>query len=126
MTITPAKYIKILSENIPSDLVYEHTILDTDYPGGYTLVIEDRDKLVTLTGTLPRTFTVPTDAAISFPIGTTVSFCQGGTGVLTISCSPTVTLFSENNALILTGQHAMASAVKVDTNIWRVTGSLHP
>lgn len=91
-----------------------------------TLLLTDRDNLLTLTGANNRTVTIPSNDSVAFPIGSVVAFCQHGTGVLTIAPASGVTIYSESNKYTLRGQYAIAAALKVDTNVWRLMGNLKP
>lgn len=89
----------------------------------YTLVLSDKNKLITLTGAVAHTFTVPDNATVAFPIGTTIGFTQDGSGQLTIAATGGVTIRTEVG-YNLNAQYAMASMVKVATDTWRLSGSL--
>jgi hypothetical protein len=91
-----------------------------------TLLLTDRDNLLTLTGSDSRTATIPTNAAVAFPIGSIVAFCQHGTGSLVIAPASGVTIYSESSKYTLRAQYAIAAALKVDTNVWRLMGNLKP
>ena len=69
------------------------------------------------------TLTVPANASVAFPIGTTIALRQKGTGTVTITPVTGVTVDSQNG-LVTTGQHAMASILKVATDTWVAVGSL--
>jgi len=96
----------------------------------YTLVLTDVDKVIDMdvesgSGIL----TVPTNETVAFPIGTTIAIRQAGSIEITItpqseeSGDDPVTI-NNQNGLVTTGQHAMASLLKVDTNTWVACGAL--
>lgn len=89
----------------------------------YTLVLSDDDKLIDMNKATAVTLTVPTNASVAFPIGTTIALRQKGAGKVTITPAGGVTIDSQYG-LITTGQHAMASILKVDTDTWVAVGSL--
>lgn len=90
----------------------------------YTLALGDVAEIVTLTNASAITLTVPANATVAFPIGTQIVIAQLGAGQVTVSPAGGVTLNSYNSALKLTGQYAVATLVKRDTNTWLVFGNL--
>jgi hypothetical protein len=58
----------------------------------HTLELVDRDRVVAFTGAGSQTVTVPTDAAVDFPIGSVVHVVRIGSGSLTLAASGGVTL----------------------------------
>lgn len=88
-----------------------------------TLELADAGKIIALTGTNTRTFTIPNNSTVAFPVGTTISLVKDGTGNLVIEAAEGVTIKSETG-LIITGQYGLATLIKVDTNVWRAGGSL--
>ena len=89
----------------------------------YTLVLGDAGKNVYFTGGSTATLTVPTNASVAFPTGTTILVLNNNSGNLTISGAG-VTFQLANGA---TGNRTvatkgMASLLKVATDTWWVTG----
>jgi hypothetical protein len=89
----------------------------------YTLVLGDAGKNVYFTGGSTATLTVPTNASVAFPTGTTMLVLNNNSGSLTISGAG-VTFQLANGA---TGNRTvatkgMASLLKVATDTWWVTG----
>jgi hypothetical protein len=91
----------------------------------YTLVIGDAGDHVFFTGGSTATLTVPTNATVAFPIGTTILALNNNSGNLTISGAGVtfqlVNTTSTGNRTVAT--KGMASLIKVDTDTWWVTGS---
>lgn len=58
----------------------------------HTLELADRHKVVAFTGSSAQTVTVPTNAAVAFPVGSVVYIARFGTGTLSIVGSSGVTL----------------------------------
>lgn len=93
----------------------------------YTPVLEDSyNKIVTLDNASAITVTIPAFASVAYETGAVLNFMQKGTGQVTFSPAGTVTLNSQGAQLKTAGQWAMASMVKMDTNIWVVYGNLTP
>ena len=88
----------------------------------YTLALTDVAKVVTLTNGSAITLTVPTNAAVAFPIGTQILLYQGGAGQVTISSSATIR--SQGTKLKITGQYGVAGLLKVNTDEWVAYGNL--
>lgn len=91
--------------------------------GAYTLVEADAGELVYTTTS--RTVTIPANASVPFEIGTTIVFISG-TGA-------TTTIAINSDTLLLAGQgtsgsrtlaaHGMATAVKVASTTWYISGN---
>jgi hypothetical protein len=59
--------------------------------GNYTLQLTDQDRAVTMNNGASATVTIPTDATVNFPIGSTVLITRIGAGALTLA-APGVTI----------------------------------
>lgn len=91
----------------------------------YTAVLTDAGELVTIDNASANTFTIPPNASIAFPVGAWINYSQDGAGQTTITPGAGVTLHSRNG-LKCSGQYAMVTLVKRDTNVWQVGGDLTP
>ena len=85
----------------------------------HTLALADRDKVVAFNGTSSQTVTVPTNAAVAFPIGSVVYINRINTGSLTLAASGGVTInktgtFANNEEIYMR---------KRDTDYWLVVDS---
>jgi hypothetical protein len=90
----------------------------------YTLALSDNSKHVFYTGT-GNTIIVPTNADVAFPIGASILILNNGTGNLTLSTTGTTVYFAGTNASgdrVITPQ-GLASLLKVNTNVWYITGA---
>ena len=91
----------------------------------YTFVLGDANTLVECSNASAIALTVPPNASVGYPVGTTLNWAQGGAGQVTLTPGAGVTLQKAASlTLRTTEQHAVASAVKVGTNTWRVFGDL--
>lgn len=90
----------------------------------YTLALVDAEAYVTLTKATAVTCTVPPNADVAFPVGTSIVIEQGGAGGVTITAGAGVTLQSEGGRLITAGQFAAATVTKKATNTWTVSGNV--
>jgi len=91
----------------------------------YTLVIGDAGKLVTLTNGSAITLTVPTNAAVAYPVGTVIALAQLGAGLVSIAGASGVTVNGVTpGADDLTGQWATASLTKLAADTWLLSGGL--
>ncbi len=90
---------------------------------GYTLVLADAGKHVYYTGGA-ATLVVPTNASVAFPIGTTITIINNGSGALTISTTSITMNFagttSTGNRTLAT--KGMATIIKVATDGWFISG----
>jgi hypothetical protein len=90
--------------------------------GNYTLVLADKDKLVELSSSSAITITIPQDASVNFPVGTTLMLVQTGTGQVTVSNSG-ITLVSATGTKTR-AQYSVASLIKRASNSWLLSGDL--
>lgn len=88
----------------------------------YTAIITDRT--VTRSNAGAQTFTVPTNAAVAFPIGTELFVIQAGAGALTINGAGVTLNKLATKSLVALGQWAVIKLKKTGTNVWVVSGDL--
>ena len=97
--------------------------INTQAGAAYTAVLADRNGLINTTSASAVTITIPENANVAYPVGTTISFCQIGTGELTIDGEAGVTLNTEVG-LKIKAQYGFATAIKIASDTWVVSGSL--
>jgi hypothetical protein len=97
-------------------------LVDTQTGTTYTLALADGGKLVTLSNASAVTLTVPTNASVAFPVGTSVLLAQLGAGQVTVAPAGGVTVNSRGAALKIAGQYGAATLVKTATDTWFLTG----
>lgn len=90
----------------------------------YTLALADAGATVTLSNGSGITLTVPTNASIAFPVGTSILLVQIGAGQVTVAAAGGVTVNSRGAALKLNAQYAAASLVQYAANTWVLTGDI--
>ena len=67
--------------------------------------------------------TIPQNSAVAYPIGTSLSFFQLGAGQVTLTPAGGVTFRTSTGAKI-NAQYDFATALKIGTDEWALTGSL--
>jgi hypothetical protein len=90
----------------------------------YTLVLEDRGKVIEVNSASNLTITVPTNTNVAFATGATVVVTRRGSGDVTIAGASGVTLRSEDNKLKIGKQYAAVALIKIGTDEWLVAGNL--
>ena len=90
----------------------------------YTLVLADDAKIVDMNSASALILTVPTNAAVAFPVGAQIVIAQGGAGKITLTASSGVTLRAAGNRVRTTEIHAVCGLIKVATDTWCAFGSL--
>jgi len=70
------------------------------------------------------TITIPTDAAVAFPVGTEIEVSQEGAGEVTITPAGGVTLNSFENKRKIDGRYSVVVLKKRAANDWRLAGTL--
>ena len=91
----------------------------------YTLsALTERDSLIEVSKATATTITIPTDATLNFPIGTSIDILQTGAGQVTIApVSGTVTV-NATPGLKLRTTWSSANLLKRAANTWVVFGDL--
>jgi len=89
-----------------------------------TLTLTDAGKHVWFTGGSTATLTVPTNASVAFPTGTTILVANNNSGNLTISgAGVTFQLANGTTGNRTVATKGLASLLKVDTDTWWVSGA---
>jgi hypothetical protein len=90
----------------------------------YTLAsLDERDTIVEIGSASATTLTIPTDATINYPVGTTLDIIQTGAGQVTIAGAGGVTV-NATPGLKLRTQWSSATLLKRAANTWLVYGDL--
>jgi len=95
-----------------------------DTSTGYTLVLDDAGRQVTMSNASSSTLTVPPNSSVAFAVGVRVQVIQLGAGAVTLTAGSGVTLSETANNLVL-GQYQSAVLVKQATNSWVVLRSAY-
>ena len=96
----------------------------------YTVVLGDNGYLLTMNAATSQAFSIPTNASVAFPIGTQINFAW-----ITGAGQPTITAVTSGTTTILSTAgvpatpklrvvNSLASAVKILTDTWIVTGDI--
>ena len=90
----------------------------------YTLVLTDSGKHVIFTGGSTATLTVPTNASVAFPVGTTILVVNDNSGNLTISgAGVTFQLANGSTGNRTVATKGLATCLKTATDTWYVSGA---
>ena len=92
-----------------------------------TLVIGDIDARVEINSSSARTVTVPTNAAVAYPVGTCIEIVRWGTGAVTITPAGGVTILSPDNEAgprDIAARYGVAHLYKRGADEWHLTGDL--
>ena len=96
--------------------------INTQTGTSYTAVLADSNKVITLSNSLAITFTIPLNASVAFPIGTSLNVAQLGAGQVTIAGAGGVTIFGIGTKIA--AQYGAATALQIATNQWLLVGNL--
>ena len=116
--VLTASQVSTLQASVWSDDVRADTTT------GYTLVLDDAGRQVTMSNASASTLTVPPNASVAFAVGVRVRVIQLGAGAVTLTAGAGVTLSETGNNLVL-GQYQSAVLVKQATNSWVVLRSAY-
>jgi hypothetical protein len=123
----PATSVKTYTFPNESMSVGFRTIPQNSQSAAYTLVLEDSGKhiLHPSADTTARTFTIPANSSVAFPVGTAITFInQNGAGVVTIAITTDTMRLAGGGA---TGSRTLAAngvatAIKVTSTEWIISG----
>lgn len=101
----------------------------TDKTNDYTAVSTDQyQTLIPMNKATAVAFKLPTNASVSFPVGTVITVLNKGAGSCTISAvtSGTTTVLSAGAvaASPTLAQYKTAACIKTGTDIWYVVGAI--
>lgn len=110
-----------------SDNIGYLNIPQNSQSGNYGLVLTDEGKhLLHPSGAgAGDTFTIPADGAIPFPLGSAVTFVNRDSNALSIAIT-TDTMYLAGSTTTGTrtlAENGMATAIKVETTVWVISGS---
>lgn len=95
----------------------------------YTFVLADQGKYITASNASAQTYSIPTNASVAFPIGTSIDLFQLGAGQVTVQAvtSGTTTILSTGATAAAPKARVQYSALtckKVANDIWHIIGDL--
>ena len=106
--------------------IEQNKIADTilnQQTASYTLVLDDKNKMVEISNTSATTLTIPADNSVNFATGATIVILQTNTGQITLTAGAGVTLNTTPGAKLRT-QWSSATLVKRAANTWVALGDL--
>jgi len=101
--------------------------ITTDTSTGYTTVLSDNGKLITLSNASAITATIPPNASVAYPVGAQLNFVQLGAGQVTFTQGAGVTIVSTGataSAPTTRAQYSSATAIQTSANNWLVAGDI--
>lgn len=95
----------------------------------YTIVIADLSKLITVSNASAGTLLIPTNAVMTVAVGTRFDLGQLGAGQFTIQAvtpgtTSIVSTGATTTAPMFRAQNSGATAIKIATDSWWVTGDI--
>lgn len=88
----------------------------------YTAQLSDKDVCIELSNSSPVTVTIPPDSSVNFPVGSSFSIMQTGTGTVSVT-GPSIT-FNYTPGNRTRAQWSIATVVKRSSNNWVMNGDL--
>ena len=102
--------------------IYTDTVTNAQ-TAAYTLALTDNGKMVEMNVASGNALTVPSNANVAFPVGTTLTILQTGAGQTTLTPQAGVTI-NATPGLKLRTQWASATLIKRATDTWVALGDL--
>ena len=99
----------------------------TEQTEDYTLVLGDAGTMIDMNNNDTDgevILTVPKNAVVAFPVGTTIAVRQVGTSQVIIAPVDGDVILQYETGLKITGQYGVATLVKIAANTWAVFGAL--
>ena len=90
----------------------------------YDFILTDAGKYLQMSYGSACTMTIPTNASVAFPIGTRIEIEQNGAGQVQILAASGVTINSQGGKTKILGQYATCFIIKIDTNLWTLSGNI--
>ena len=90
----------------------------------YDFILTDAGKYLQMSYGSACTMTIPTNASVAFPIGSRIEIEQNGAGQVQILAAVGVTLNSQGGKTKILGQYATCFIIKIDTNLWTLSGNI--
>lgn len=94
--------------------------------GNVTLALTDAGKHFYANTGAPTTITVPSNANVAFPLGTTIVVINKGLGNISVAKQVEVGMYLAGNSTSATRtltSYGMATLVKTETNVWFINGT---
>ena len=90
----------------------------------FTPALTDEGDVITMDNAAANTLTIPTNAAVAFPVGTQLDVAQLGAGTTTVSADIGVNLNDVSAGKgDLSAQYASVTLLKLATDSWLMTGN---
>ena len=91
---------------------------------GYTLAaLNERDSMIEMNSASAITLTVPTNATVAYPVGTSIDILRVGAGAVDVAAAAGVTI-NATPGLKLRAQWSSATLIKRATDTWVLVGDL--
>ena len=91
---------------------------------GYTLAaLNERDSMIEMNAASAITLTVPTNATVAYPVGTSIDILRVGAGAVDVAAAAGVTI-NATPGLKLRAQYSSATLIKRATDTWVLVGDL--
>ena len=89
----------------------------------FTLALTDASKVIVCTKATSLIITVPTNATVAIPVGTTINFIQGGAGILVFK-EGSANIYSKKDSIATGGIWSWAALYKRGTDNWILYGDI--
>jgi len=89
----------------------------------YTLVLDDKNKIVEMSVSSANNLTVPPNSSVAFPVGSQINILQTGTGQTTVVAGSGVTV-NATPGLKIRAQWSYATLIKRATDTWVLVGDI--
>jgi hypothetical protein len=95
----------------------------------YTFVLADQGKYITASNASAQTYSIPTNASVAFPVGTSIDLIQIGAGQVTVSAAtPGTTTVLSTGATAASPktrvQYSALTCKKIATDTWHIIGDI--
>lgn len=102
----------------------EISVVVNTQTASYTTVLTDAGKLIEMNVATANTLTLPPNASVAYPVGTSMDVIQYGAGQTTLTPGAGVSILANGSKLKLTGQYSGATVYYRGSNVWVANGDL--
>ena len=102
---------KMLPQNLIRMMIRDET------GTGYTFVLTDQQKIVTMNNASSVTLTIPANSSVAFPVGTQIIVINKGVGVVTIVTSDTI---EQNIGGLTMAKDDKRTLTKTTSVVWNI------
>lgn len=116
----------LTTDNTTADEVGFKGLPSNNQNGNYTCVLADASKQIYKASGAGNTITIPANASVAYPVGSVLTFINASGSDVTIAITSDTLALSgvgTTGSRTLSGQYGIATAVKINSAVWVISGT---